>query len=148
MPPGLATPRPRPTSALRAWRKGGHAYKQGWHTGPVRAGRRSGILPIGALVLVAAIVAGALSLLFLSRNQGQTAQTIEAAVALLGAAAAAVNWILQKLKRKALEPAVRSVIGLSAAVPTGDLPNVIRGREQVMERLRRLFRKPAMALPC
>lgn len=94
------------------------------------------------MLIVVAIVAGALSLLFLSRNQGQTAQTIEAAVALLGAAAAAVNWLLQKLKRKALEPAVRSVIGLSAAVPTGDLPNVVRGREQVTERLRQLFRKP------
>jgi tetratricopeptide (TPR) repeat protein len=108
----------------------------------MRGAGRFAVLPTSALVLVSAIVAVALGLLFFSGDQSAIAQSVEAAVALVGAAGPVVKWLLPRLKRKALGATTgRSVIGLPVAVPTGDLPEVMRGREQLMEQLHRLSRR-------
>ena len=82
-------------------------------------------------------------MLFFFRRQGWTAQTIAAAVAVLGAAGGFVNWLLPKPPGKADAPGHGTVVGLPVAVPTGELPQVVRGRDELTRQLHKLLRRPS-----
>lgn len=95
------------------------------------------------LIAVGIVTVAALGALFLSHQQGRVAQLIEAAVALCVAAGSVAAWLLRQLRRPGQEPAAGSITGLSVAVPTGQLPPVIRGRDQLLKQLHALLKAPA-----
>src|ERR1700733_13684795 len=101
------------------------------------------VLPWVGLIAVGIVTVAALGALFLSNQQGRVAQLIEAAVALCVAAGSVAAWLLRELRRHSQEPAAGSITGLSVAVPTGQLPPVIRGRDQLLRQLHALLRAPA-----
>ena len=94
------------------------------------------VLPVAAFILVSVFVVVALLLLFSLRQQTWTAQTIEAAVAVLAAGGGFANWVLTRAQRAAVA-AGDAVVGLPVAVPTGELPQRVLGREELLQRLHR-----------
>jgi tetratricopeptide (TPR) repeat protein len=111
-------------------------------TNPVLGKQRARLLPRAALVLLGAIVAIALWLLFSFRHQGWAAQTIEAAVAVVVAAGGFVNWLSSKTPRDPEAAGDGTVAGLPVAVPTGELPQVVRGRDGLIQQLHKVLRRP------
>ena len=101
------------------------------------------MLPWIGLIAVGIVTVAALGALFLSHQQGRVAQLIEAAVALCVTAGSVAAWLLRQLRRHGQEPGAGAITGLSVAVPAGQLPPVIRGRDQLLEQLHALLRAPA-----
>ncbi len=100
-------------------------------------------LPLAGLVVVGGLTVAALGVLFLSRDQSRVEQVIGAVVALCGAASSLAGLLLPRLRRQGQDRAAGSITGLSVAVPTGQLPRAVRGRDRLLGRLRRLLRTPA-----
>jgi tetratricopeptide (TPR) repeat protein len=93
--------------------------------------------------VVGSLTVAALAVLLFSRDQSHVAQVIEAVVALSGAASSLVGLLAPRLRRQGRHSAAESITGFSVAVPTGQLPRVVRGRDQLLERLHRLERSSA-----
>ena len=99
-------------------------------------------LPVAGLVLVGGLTVAAVGALLLSRDQSRVAQFVEAVVALSGAASSLAGLLLPRLRGQGQDSAAGSITGLPVAVPTGQLPVVVRGRAGLMGQLRRLLRAP------
>ena len=103
---------------------------------------RARLLQLAALVLLGVIVAVALSLLLIFRQQNWTAQTVEAAVGVLGIAGGSFRWLTSKSPGAIGAHDTGTVVGLPVAVPTGELPKVVRGRDEMIQQLHKSLRKP------
>jgi tetratricopeptide (TPR) repeat protein len=102
--------------------------------------RSARLLSVAAFIVLSAFIAVTLWLLVSFRQQSWTAQTIEAGVAVLAAAGGFANWVLTRSQRGVVT-AGGTVVGLPVAVPTGELPLRVRGREDLLQRLHQLARR-------
>ncbi len=100
-------------------------------------------LPLAGLVVVGGLTVAALGFLLFSRDQSRAVQSIEAVVALTGAASSLAGLLVPRLRRQGRDSAAGTITGLSVAVPTGQLPQVVRGRDQLLGQLHRLRRASA-----
>jgi tetratricopeptide (TPR) repeat protein len=100
------------------------------------------LVPLAVLATVIVSSAAALAALAFSGAPGLAAEVDGAAVAVCGFAWTAAVFLLPRLRGRIKESGAGRVNALPVAVPTGSLPEIVRGRDPEMTLLWQLLRRP------
>lgn len=98
------------------------------------------MLPVVALCAVGGLAVAAMAALVFSHGQSHVEQFIEVVVALAGAVSSLLALLVPRLRDPRPRRSAIVVPGVSVAVPSGALPIVVRGRDELMIELRHVQR--------